>query len=72
MGVFVGGPFVGEQGAGFEGEGLPGEKGVQMVAHFTIRVALYEEVDVAGGIGVADGGVGSQDGEPGAGWGGFC
>lgn len=43
-----------------------------MLAHFSVRVALYEEVDVAGGGGGADGGVGSQDGEPGAGWGCFC
>ncbi len=71
MGVLVGVPFVSGQGTGFEREGLAGEQGVQMVAHFAVWVALYEEIDVAGRVRVADGGVRAQDGEPGAGWGGF-
>lgn len=33
-----------------------------MVAHFTVWVALYEKVDVAGLIWVTDGGVWPQDG----------
>ena len=30
---------------------------MEMVAHFSVRVAFYEKVDVAGLIRVADGGV---------------
>lgn len=41
---------------------------MEVIAHFTVWVALDEEVDVAGLIGVADGGVGPQDGQPGASW----
>ena len=59
MRVFVRRPFISGQWAGFERECLAWKQGVQMVAHFSVWVALYEEVDVAGFIGVADGGVGS-------------
>lgn len=62
LGVLVGRPFVSEQRAGFERERLAWKQGVEMVAHFTVWVALYEKVDVAGRIWVTDGGVWPQDG----------
>lgn len=45
---------------------------MQVVAHFAVRVAFYEEVDVTGRVRVADGGVWSQNGQPGSGWGSHC
>lgn len=60
--VLVGRPFVSEQWAGFERECLAWNQGVKMVAHFAVRVALYEKIDMARLIWVADRGVWPQDG----------
>ena len=60
MRVLVGRPLISEQGAGLERERLAWKEGVQMVAHFPVRVALHQQVDMAGLIGVADRGVWSQ------------
>ena len=64
MRVLVGRPLIGEQWAGFGRERLAWKQGVQMVAHFPVWVALYEQVDMAGLIGVADRGVWSQYWQP--------
>ena len=60
--VLVGRPFVSEQWAGFERECLAWNQGVKMIAHFAVRVALYEKIDMARLIWVTDRGVWPQHG----------